>query len=235
MKKTILTLLILSIVTVTFAQKNKLTIGENAHWEATIKTSAGPIIIKLYNETPKHRDNFVKLSQEGFYNNLLFHRVIKEFMIQCGDPKSREASEIAQYGDTDAGYNLPAEIAPQYFHKKGTIAAARTPDEENPERESSGSQFYIVIGKVQTDSTLMKMDEKIKASNGAEITPDRREIYKTIGGTPHLDGSYTIFGEVISGMKNAEKISLTPTFENTNRPRINAFIKSVELKIVEDK
>lgn len=156
-------------------------------------------------------------------------------MIQCGDPDSKEASKVDVYGEKDAGYTLPAEILPQYYHKKGMLAAARESDSLNVNRESSGSQFYITVGKVQTDSTLAVAKERIAKSGGSPLTEDRIQVYKTEGGVPHLDGSYTIFGEVISGIKVAEKISLTPTSKEYDRPKNDVFIKSIKVTLVEDK
>lgn len=216
------------------SQKAALVAGQGAHYEVTFKTSQGNIKLKLYNDTPVHRDNFAKLSQEGFYTHLIFHRVIRDFMIQTGDPKSREASLVEVYGNDDAGYKLDAEILPHYYHRKGVLAAAREGDDVNPERKSSGSQFYIVTGKVQNDSTLTAAREKIAQRGGAEITPDREEVYREIGGAPHLDGSYTIFGEVTDGLKVVEKISKTPT-DTRDRPHKDVYITEVIVEVVPDK
>jgi len=163
-----------------------------------IHTDLGDITVALYNETPKHRDNFIKLAKSGFYNGSIFHRVIKDFMVQGGG---------AAGGAQDAGYKIPAEIVSKYYHKKGALAAARQGDQVNPKRESSGSQFYIVQGKKLTDAEL----DQFSAQTGKKLTPDQRNIYKTIGGTPHLDGDYTVFGEVISGLDVIDKIASVPT------------------------
>lgn len=216
------------------AQGKLLKAGEGAHYEITLKTSEGTVKLRLFNDTPGHRDNFVKLAEQGFYNNLLFHRVIHKFMIQGGDPESIEASQVKIYGNGDAGYKLDAEIRPQYFHKKGVLAAAREGDDVNPERQSSSSQFYIVTGKVQNDSTLTAARAKIEARRGTAITPEREKVYRSEGGAPHLDGSYTIFGEVVSGMGIVEKISKRPTDSN-NRPKADVFIKAVSVELVPDK
>jgi len=144
-----------------------------------LKTSYGDITLKLYNETPQHRDNFAKLVKEGFYNGSVFHRVINHFMIQGGGAKA---------GGEDVGYTIPAEITPKYFHKFGALAAARMGDQVNPLKASSGSQFYIVQGKVYTDEELNSFEQRMNK----KFTATERETYKTKGGTPHLDGNYTV-------------------------------------------
>ncbi len=159
-----------------------------------IKTNFGDITAKLYNDTPLHRDNFIKLIKEGWYKNSPFHRVINGFMIQGGGNAD---------GRTDPGYTIPAEIRPNHFHKKGALAAARMPDQVNPEKKSSGSQFYIVQGTVVPESTLDAFEQR----SGKKFTPEERKIYTTIGGTPHLDGNYTVFGEIISGFDVVDKIA----------------------------
>lgn len=236
MKKYFLVLVLISSSLTLFAKKDKveLVAGQNANWEVKLRTSEGVVELLLYNDTPLHRDNFVKLAKAGFYDHLLFHRVIKEFMIQCGDPQSREANKTVQYGEFDSGYKIPSEIRPQYYHRKGVLAAAREPDSMNPERLSSGSHFYIVVGKVHNDSTLAVAKERIALSQGAEITAERETVYRSIGGAPHLDGSYTIFGEVISGMRVVEKICSSETFKN-DRPKVDVYIKSIDVRLVEKK
>jgi cyclophilin family peptidyl-prolyl cis-trans isomerase len=163
-----------------------------------IKTSLGNMKIKLYNETPQHRDNFLKLVKEGFYNGSIFHRVINQFMIQGGGAKS---------GTEDAGYTVPAEFKTNLFHKKGALAAARMPDQINPKKESSGSQFYIVQGRIYGDQEM----DAIEQRTGKKITPEARKAYKTVGGTPFLDGDYTVFGEVIEGLDIIDKIAAVKT------------------------
>lgn len=223
-----------------------------------IKTSLGDIRVLLYGETPKHRDNFVKLVEEKFYEGTLFHRVINEFMIQAGDPDSKGAPAGKMLGSGGPGYQIDAEIVyPRYFHKRGALAAARQGDQVNPERKSSGSQFYIVTGKAYNDSTLRQMesqmgmmakqrifnslaaankdrimdlrrnrdqaglqalqDELVQkteaqyATNPFKFTPEMLEAYSTVGGTPHLDNDYTVFGEVIDGMDVVAKIEKVAT------------------------
>lgn len=167
-----------------------------------IKTSKGECIIMLYNQTPKHRDNFLKLSKEGFYNGTLFHRVIKEFMIQGGDPDSKTAKPGQTLGEGDLKYRVEAEFRDSLFHKKGVLAAAR---DNNPQKESSASQFYIVQGKKWTDATLD--DVQMKRMNGRIIPESQRKIYKELGGTPHLDQNYTVYGEVVSGIEMIDAIA----------------------------
>jgi cyclophilin family peptidyl-prolyl cis-trans isomerase len=187
--------------------------------EFKIKTTEGNIVVRLYAETPKHRDNFVKLVEKGVYEGVLFHRVIKEFMIQAGDPESKNASPSAQLGSGDVGYTVPAEFEyPKYYHKKGALAAARQGDDTNPERASSGCQFYIVQGKVFTESELDALEKKSEMRAQAnprypaiKYNQQQRNDYKTIGGTPHLDGAYTVFGEVIDGIEIVTNISRAKT------------------------
>jgi len=163
-----------------------------------IHTSYGDITAKLYNDTPKHRDNFIKLIKEGWYDDSPFHRVINGFMIQGGSNKN---------GKTDPGYTIEAEIKPNHFHKKGALAAARMPDNVNQEKRSSGSQFYIVQGNKASDQYL----DAVEAKTGHHFTAEERETYKTIGGTPHLDGGYTVFGEVLEGFDVIDKIAAVKT------------------------
>ncbi|HQV00025.1 MAG TPA: peptidylprolyl isomerase [Bacteroidia bacterium] len=175
-----------------------------------ITTDYGTIKLKLYNETPKHRDNFLKLAKEGFYDGLLFHRVIKDFMIQGGDPNSKNAKPDAMLGSGDVGYTIPAEFNPKFIHKKGALCAART---ENPEKASSGCQFYIVQGKKCTDAELDRYD----SNRTVKFTTEQRNAYKTLGGTPFLDMNYTVYGEVISGLDVIDKIAAVKT-ASADRP-----------------
>jgi cyclophilin family peptidyl-prolyl cis-trans isomerase len=168
-----------------------------------ISTNYGDIKIRLYNDTPKHRDNFIKLAKTGFYDGTIFHRVIKGFMIQGGDPNSKDAGPNERLGVGDPGYTIPAEIKENHYHKKGALAAARTPDEVNPKKESSGSQFYIVQGKVLSQSQIVGL--------GMSMSPEQIKDYTTIGGAPHLDGNYTVFGEVIEGIDVVDKIANVKT------------------------
>jgi peptidylprolyl isomerase len=188
-----------------------------------IETNLGDIIVRLYDETPQHRDNFIKLAKNGTYNSTLFHRVIKDFMIQAGDPKSKGASKNQPLGSGDVDYKLPAEIVfPQYFHKKGALAAARQGDNINPKKESSGCQFYIVTGRVIDEKELSYMEQML----GIRFTPEQVKAYTTIGGAPHLDNGYTVFGEVTKGLDVVDKIQRVPT-GNADRPMENVIIKKV--------
>ncbi|HWK55833.1 MAG TPA: peptidylprolyl isomerase [Parapedobacter sp.] len=176
------------------------------HKYVRIITSQGECLLKLYDETPLHRDNFVKLVREGYYNDLLFHRVINHFMIQGGDPNSRYAAEKQQLGEGGPDYTIPAEFNDSLFHKKGVIGAAR---DDNPEKASSGSQFYLVQGRTFSDRGLDSLE--LDRLGGRKIPSYQREVYKTLGGTPHLDQSYTVFGELISGIAVIDSIAAVPT------------------------
>ena len=178
-----------------------------------IETTLGSMVIKLYDQTPLHRDNMIKLVKEGFYDGQFFHRVIKDFMIQGGDPKSTEAKKGERLGNGGPGYTIPAEFNPQLFHKKGALAAARTGDRLNPEKASSGSQFYIVQGRVYNPELLKRMAQ----DRNLAFSPEAIEAYTTVGGTPHLDGGYTVFGEVVEGLEVIDRIAAVPT-DGNDRP-----------------
>ena len=178
-----------------------------------IETSLGDMLVRLYDETPDHRDNMIKLIEEGFYKNHLFHRVIKDFMIQGGDPHSVGAEKGQRLGSGGPGYTVPAEFHPSLIHKKGALAAARKGDQVNPEQASNGSQFYLVQGRVLTPEEI-----NILAQRGvATFTEASTEIYTTQGGTPHLDGAYTVFGEVVEGLEVLDSIAAQPC-DAYNRP-----------------
>lgn len=241
-----------------------------------LETTMGNITVALYNETPKHRDNFIKLVKEGVYDSTLFHRVIKQFMIQAGDPDSKNASDTAMLGSGDVGYTIPAEFNPKFFHKKGVLAAARQGDDVNPEKASSGCQFYIVTGRKFTEPQLLDMENKIneqreealfdslarqhmkeiykmrKAGDNAGLlelqdtleaqareladkeekfrfTPEQIKAYSTIGGAPHLDGSYTVFGEVTEGMEVVDNIEIAKT-NRADRPIENIRILKASIQ-----
>jgi len=217
MRKIVCTLVLLIITLSTIvAQKERKVI---------IKTNYGKVKLKLYNETPKHRDNFVKLAKEGFYNGTLFHRVIPEFMIQGGDPDSKNAKPGQRLGSGGLDYTVPAEFNPKFSHKKGALAAARTGDQANPQKASSSCQFYIVVGKTYTDKELDQMERggKIK------YTDQQRADYKTIGGTPFLDQNYTVYGEVTKGMEIIDKIAKTEV-NQTDRPKEDIVMLKVKVK-----
>ena len=241
-----------------------------------LETTMGNITVALYNETPKHRDNFIKLVKEGVYDSTLFHRVIKQFMIQAGDPDSKNASDTAMLGSGDVGYTIPAEFNPKFFHKKGVLAAARQGDYVIPEKASSGCQFYIVTGRKFTEPQLLGMENKIneqreealfdslarqhmkeiykmrKAGDNAGLlelqdtleaqareladkeekfrfTPEQIKAYSTIGGAPHLDGSYTVFGEVTEGMEVVDNIEIAKT-NRADRPIENIRILKASIQ-----
>ena len=241
-----------------------------------LETTLGNIVVELYNETPQHRDNFIKLVKSGYYDGVLFHRVIKDFMIQTGDGNSKTADAETPLGDGDPGYTIPAEfVYPKYFHKRGALAAARTGDQVNPERRSSGSQFYIVTGKIYSSDDLNMMTQRLTdvkkqdifrrlvtenqskvqelqknqdnaglqelqnqliqqteaeaAQNPIKFTDEQIDAYTSVGGTPHLDGQYTVFGEVIHGMDVVDKIQNTTT-GRMDRPTVD--IKIVKARVL---
>ncbi|WP_298736643.1 peptidylprolyl isomerase [uncultured Chitinophaga sp.] len=189
------------------------------HRKVKVQTPYGTMIILLYDQTPQHRDNFIKLVKEHFYDSLLFHRVINTFMIQGGDPESRHARPGAILGNGENGYTVPAEFRLDLFHRKGVLAAAR---DENPAKASSGCQFYIVQGKRWTDAELDKLEQT--RLGGRKIPVDQREVYKTQGGTPQLDQRYTVFGQVIKGMDVIDKIAAVKT-DGNDRPLTNVPMK----------
>jgi peptidyl-prolyl cis-trans isomerase B (cyclophilin B) len=196
-----------------------LLLAQSGHKKIKIITDSGTILIRLYDETPKHRDNFLKLVKKHFYDGLLFHRVIKDFMIQGGDPDSKNAKAGAQLGNGDVGYTIPAEFNEKLFHKKGVLAAAR---DNNPEKASSGCQFYIVQGKIYSDSLLNVLEEK--RMNGKKFSAEQRAAYTTVGGTPWLDMNYTVFGELVSGMEVIDRIAAMKTDAN-DRPLTDIHMK----------
>lgn len=238
-----------------------------------IHTTSGDITVRLYDETPLHRDNFIKLVREGFYDGTLFHRVIKDFMIQGGDPDSKGAPAGKQLGTGGPGYTIDAEIMPELYHKRGALAAARLGDEVNPERKSSGSQFYIVWGQTYNEgqmrqlakqmemqlmqqafnvlaiqhrdeimqlrrernrAALQELQEKLAAEAEAQVktagggmTDEQKTLYSTVGGTPHLDGQYTVFGEVEEGLDTVEKIQHAATARG-DRPVKDIIIETIK-------
>lgn len=275
MKRNLIVLLTILLCTLTGCKSGQKKDGNmEKETKLKIETSAGDVIVKLYNETPKHRDNFIKLAENGTYEGTLFHRVIKDFMIQAGDPESKNAPKGKMLGSGDVGYTIPAEfVYPKYFHKKGVLSAARQGDNVNPEKASSGCQFYIVTGKAYSDSTLLGMEQqmnqgrlnnafnalankytkeiyKLRKANDQEglmnlqdsliaqaeaqvagepeirFTPEQVKAYTTVGGTPHLDGEYTVFGEVVEGMEVVDKIQKVKT-DRSDRPEEDVIIKKV--------
>ena len=202
--------------------------------EVEFQTTEGNIRIALFNETPQHRDNFMKLVRMEFYDSLLFHRVIKDFMIQGGDLHSKHAEPGKFLGEGELDYTIEPEFRlPQIYHRRGVIASARESDRVNPERRSGAAQFYIVWGKVYDDKRLAKVQERLdSATNGqVKLTPEMIETYKTVGGTPHLDGQYTVFGEVTQGLDIVERIIQVETDKN-DRPLKD--IRILKVKIISD-
>ncbi len=211
-----------SIVSCSAAKKTS--VNETHQIQVMLTTDYGTMVLKLYNRTPLHRDNFVKLVKQHFYDSLLFHRVIKSFIIQGGDPESKYAKQKQVLGEGSLNYTIPAEFDTALFHKKGALAAAREPDADNPKKRSSSTQFYIVEGKTFTDAEMDKMEEKLKI----KIPENHRSIYRTIGGTPFLDMNYTVFGEVETGLDVVDKIAAAAKDAN-NRP-----FQDIRMKMVID-
>ena len=191
-----------------------------------METNYGKVRFLLYEETPMHKENFIKLVESEFYNGLLFHRVIKKFMIQGGDPKSRDAKPGQILGEGSLDYTIPPEFNPELFHKRGALCAARWGDDVNPKKESSSCQFYIVQGRVFSNEELDRME-----TNGVgKFSPEQRKVYTTIGGAPHLDGNYTVFGEVIEGMDVVDKICMARC-DKHDRPERDVVI--IKMKLIE--
>lgn len=195
-----------------------------------IRTELGVVVVALYNETPLHRDNFIKLVKAGNYDSLLFHRVIPGFMVQGGDPLSKRASAGAMLGNGGLDYTVPAEIITGLIHKKGALAAARQGDEENPQRRSNASQFYVVQGETFSSEDLDHVQQR-SAHYGVPVTYTEveRRLYTTTGGAPHLDGSYTVFGEVVEGIEVIDAIAAQPC-DGMDRPLkdIRMFMRVLE-------
>jgi len=218
-------LLILLMSIVMYSAVNAQTEGKVEETVIVIETTLGDIHLNLYNDTPLHRDNMIKLIKDSYYDQQVFHRVIKDFMIQGGDPHSVDAPKGQRLGTGGPGYTIPAEINEKRYHKKGALAAARKGDNVNPERESSGSQFYIVQGKVFSQEQL----ESVRQWNGVKsYTDEQIETYTTIGGTPHLDAQYTVFGEVIKGLEVVDKIAAAET-DTYDRP-LNDITYTIKIK-----
>mgnify|MGYP000936316190 FL=1 len=260
MKKTtiLFTLILCCITACTGNQKKNNNMANDNATLVKIETTMGDITVKLYDETPKHKENFIKLVKEGVYDSTLFHRIIKNFMIQAGDPTSKTASATDTLGSGDVGYTIPAEFNPKFFHKRGVLAAARQGDDVNPNKESSGCQFYIVTGRKFSEAQMINMENqmnearldtvfqalarkhmkeiyKMRKANDMEglmelqdslenqarkevakepalkFTPEQIKAYTTVGGAPHLDGSYTVFGEVVDGMNVVAEIETAKT------------------------
>jgi len=200
--------------------------------DVLIQTNYGDILVRLSDSTPGHRDNFLRLAKSHYYDSILFHRVIKNFMIQAGDPNSKQAAAGQPLGNGGPGYTLPAEFKSTLFHKRGALAAARLPDNANPEKASGASQFYIVQGRVFTEAGLDSVENfRLKR----KIPAAQRAVYTSIGGTPHLDGNYTVFGEVIRGLDVVEKISVVATSPGPDRDRPVEDVRITGTKLVKRK
>ncbi|WP_018627485.1 peptidylprolyl isomerase [Niabella aurantiaca] len=198
--------------------------------DVLLRTSYGDMVLRLSDETPQHRDNFIRLVKSGYYNGVLFHRVIRDFMIQSGDPQSRNAPGGKPLGEGGPGYTIPAEFREQLFHRKGALAAAREGDDVNPQKASSGSQFYIVQGKVWTNGALDTLEWK--RLNGRKIPGAYRKVYTTVGGAPHLDQHYTVFGRLVKGIAVLDKIAAVPTSKGKDRDRPIRNVTIIKAKMV---
>lgn len=229
MKKLILLAFTAVFFTYSEAQSDSTLKKKDRKRDVLIQTSMGDMTVRLSDSTPLHRDNFLKLVKVHFYDSLLFHRVIKDFMIQGGDPNSRNAKPGEALGMGGPGYRVPAEFRQTLFHKKGVIAAAR---DNNPEKASSGCQFYVVQGKTFTDAELDNLEtSRLKR----KIPTEHREVYKVLGGTPHLDQNYTVFGEVIKGIEVLDKIAAVETSKGADRDRPVLDVKIITMKLVKRK
>lgn len=273
----VLTLMACCMLSCTGNQNKTTNMEKGNETLVRMETTMGDITVKLYNETPKHRDNFIKLTKEGVYDSTLFHRVIKDFMIQAGDPQSKTATDTATLGNGDVGYTIPAEFNSKFFHKKGVLAAARQGDEVNPERASSGCQFYIVTGRKFSESQMVNMEnqmndarletvfdnlarkhmkeiykmrkagdtdgllelqdsleaqarEEVAKEPALKFSREQIQAYTTVGGAPHLDGAYTVFGEVVEGMDVVEKIGNAGT-NRADRPKTD--IRILKATVIE--
>jgi peptidyl-prolyl cis-trans isomerase B (cyclophilin B) len=233
MKYWIVALLSSLIVFSASAQKDSTIKKKDRKRDVLMQTTMGDMVIRLSDSTPLHRDNFLKLVKVGYYDSLLFHRVIKNFMIQGGDPNSKRAEAGKPLGDGSPGYTVPAEFRKTLFHKKGALAAARMGDNINPAKESSGSQFYIAQGKVFTDAGLDSVETF--RLNGRKIPAVQREVYKTIGGTPHLDQGYTVYGEVVKGLDVVDKIAAVQTSRGQDRDRPLQDVRIIKAKLIKRK
>ena len=228
--KQILLFLLLLLTTPTFAQSSS-TASLNQDIEIEFKTTMGDFRVRLFSDTPIHSQHFAQLVREGYYDGLLFHRVIRNFMIQAGDSTSRTAKPNQPLGKADRNYTLAPEFrTPLHYHHRGALAAARESDDVNPERRSSATQFYVVWGKRWTPNELANVREHVDAETGANglITDNMALDYYTRGGSPHLDGQYTVFGEVSTGLEIIDKIQKVNTDRN-DRPRVDVRILSARI------
>lgn len=229
MKRIVLPLIALFVWASATAQADTVIKKRDRKKDVLLETSKGNIRIRLSNETPLHRDNFLKLVKMHYYDGILFHRVIQNFMIQSGDPDSRTAKPGQPLGNGGPSYTVPAEFRPHLFHKKGVIAAAR---DNNPEKSSSASQFYLTQGKVFTEAGLDSLENnRLKR----KIPVDQRKVYTTLGGVPHLDQNYTVFGEVVKGIEVVDLIAAVPTSKGADKDRPLEDVKIIKAKLVKRK
>ncbi|MGN6165447.1 MAG: peptidylprolyl isomerase [Flavisolibacter sp.] len=221
-----------SLLFVTFlhAQQNVKLKKKDRKRDVELVTTEGTIVLRLYDSTPLHRDNFLRLVKSHYYDSILFHRVIQNFMIQAGDPNSKRAIAHQPLGNGGPDYTIPSEFRTTLFHKKGVLAAAR---DNNPEKRSSASQFYIVQGRTFTDKELDSVE--IVRLGGRKLSPEQRAYYTTIGGTPQLDQNYTVFGEVVTGLDVVDKIAATPTSKEQDRDRPLQDVRIIKAKLVKRK
>ena len=229
MRRIVLPLIALFVWASATAQADTVIKKRDRKKDVLLETSKGNIRIRLSNETPLHRDNFLKLVKMHYYDGILFHRVIQNFMIQSGDPDSRTAKPGQPLGNGGPSYTVPAEFRPHLFHKKGVIAAAR---DNNPEKSSSASQFYLTQGKVFTEAGLDSLENnRLKR----KIPADQRKVYTSLGGVPHLDQNYTVFGEVVKGIEVVELIAAVPTSKGADKDRPLEDVKIIRAKLVKRK
>lgn len=234
MKRMLLVIFCLAgILNAGIAQNDSTVTDKDRKQDVLLQTSMGDIVIRLSDSTPLHRDNFLKLVKIKYYDGILFHRVMNGFMIQGGDPDSKTAAAGIPLGMGSPGYTIPAEFKPSLFHTKGVIAAARMPDNFNPQKASSGSQFYLAQGKIYTDAGLDSMETY--RMGGKKITPERRAAYKTIGGIPFLDDVYTVYGEVIEGIEVVDKIAAVAVSRGPDLNRPLEDVKIIEAKLIKRK
>jgi cyclophilin family peptidyl-prolyl cis-trans isomerase len=233
LKKCLALLIAFSAITSAWSQQEIQLKKKDRRRDVLLQTNYGDIIVRLSDSTPLHRDNFLKLVKSGYYDSVLFHRVINRFMIQAGDPESKRAPGGVGLGNGGPGYKVPAEFRTTLFHHKGVIAAARESDDVNPEKASSGSQFYIVQGRTFTDAGLDSV-ETFRLRR--KIPTAYREVYKTMGGTPHLDQGYTIFGEVVKGIEVVDSIAAVATSKNqSSKDRPLEDVRIIKAKLIKRK
>lgn len=229
MKKISLLLVVALLSLSGYSQKDSTLKKKDFKKDVLLQTTMGDIVVRLSDSTPLHQDNFLKLVKIGYFDSVLFHRVIKDFMIQGGDPDSKNAPAGQPLGNGGPAYTIPAEFRQSLFHKKGVIAAAR---DNNPQKASSGSQFYIVQGKKFTEADLENLENnRLKR----KIPADQKEVYKTLGGTPHLDQNYTVFGEVVKGLEVVDNIAAVETSKAADRDRPLQDVRIIKAKLVKRK